>query len=207
MAKPLRVLLIEDSEDDALLLLRELRRGGYEPVSQRIETGTQMEEALAQKWDLILSDYSLPHFDPLSALKSLAHRDLDIPFILVSGSVDETMILHAMRSGAADYLMKDNLIRLGPAVDRELREAAARRERRRLEDQVRHAPKIEASRTTSITSSPSSPAMPSCSWAGALFRTPRAPDWRRSSGPPSAAAASPANSSSSAASRSSASRA
>ena len=144
MSKPLRVLLIEDSEDDALLLLRELRRHGYEPVSQRIETGSEMEEALPRKWDLVISDYSLPHFDPLSALKILQQQDLDIPCIVVSGSVDETTILNAMKAGAADYLMKDNLMRLGPAVDRELREAASRRERRRLEEQVRHAQKMEA---------------------------------------------------------------
>ena len=144
MGKPLRVLLIEDSEDDALLLLRELRRGGYDPVSQRIETGAEMEQVLAQKWDLIISDYSLPHFDPLTALKILEREDLDIPCIVVSGSVDETTILTAMKAGAADYLMKDNLMRLVPAVDRELREAASRRERRRLEEQVRHAQKMEA---------------------------------------------------------------
>jgi two-component system, cell cycle sensor histidine kinase and response regulator CckA len=144
VGKPLRVLLIEDSEDDALLLLRELSRNGYEPASQRIETGPQMEQALTQKWDLIISDYSLPHFDPLSALKILEHQDLDIPCIVVSGSVDETTILNAMKAGAADYLMKDNLMRLGPAVDRELREAASRRERRRLEEQMRHAQKMEA---------------------------------------------------------------
>lgn len=144
MGKPLRVLLIEDSEDDAILLLRELRRGGYEPDYLRIDTAEQMQEALKQKWDLIVSDYSMPHFDPLSALRMLEQRGLDIPCILVSGSVDETTILNAMRAGAADYLMKDNLMRLGPAVDRELREAAGRQERRRLEEQVRHARKMEA---------------------------------------------------------------
>ena len=144
MSKPLRVLLIEDSEDDAHLLERELRRGGYEPVCQRIETAAEMERMLPSNWDLIISDYSLPHFDPLSALKILEQENLDIPFIVVSGSVDETTILNAMKAGAADYLMKDNLMRLGPAVDRELREAASRRERRRLEEQVRHAQKMEA---------------------------------------------------------------
>lgn len=144
MAKPLRVLVIEDSEDDALLLLRELRRGGYDPDFQRVETPRQMEEALKQKWDLVVSDYSMPHFDPLSALRMLEQQGLDIPCIVISGSVDETTILTAMKAGAADYLMKDNLMRLAPAVDRELREAEGRRERRRLEDQVRHAQKMEA---------------------------------------------------------------
>ena len=144
VGKPLRVLLIEDSEDDALLLERELRRGGYDLVSSRVETAAQMEAALQQKWDLIVSDYSMPHFDPLSALRILEEKGLDIPCILVSGSVDETTILNAMKAGAADYLMKDNLMRLTPAVDRELREAEGRRERRRLEEQVRHAQKMEA---------------------------------------------------------------
>jgi signal transduction histidine kinase len=144
LAKPVRVLILEDSEDDALLLLRELRRSGYDPDYQRVETAEQMQGALQQKWDLIVSDYSMPHFDPLSALRILEEQDLDIPCILVSGSVDETTILNAMKAGAADYLMKDNLKRLGPAVDRELREAEGRRERRRLEEQFRQAQKMEA---------------------------------------------------------------
>jgi two-component system cell cycle sensor histidine kinase/response regulator CckA len=144
VGKPLRVLIIEDSEDDALLLLRELRRGGYDPDHHRIESAQEMQDALQQKWDLIVSDYSMPHFDPLSALRILKNQGLDIPCILVSGSVDEITILHAMQAGAADYLMKDNLMRLGAAVDRELREAEGRRERRRLEEQVRHAQKMEA---------------------------------------------------------------
>jgi signal transduction histidine kinase len=144
VGKPLRVLIIEDSEDDALLLLRELRRGGYDPDHRRIETADEMQEALKQKWDLIVSDYSLPHFDPLSALTMLEEQGLDIPCILVSGSVDETTILNAMKAGASDYLMKDNLMRLPAAVDRELREADSRRETRRLQDQVRHAQKMEA---------------------------------------------------------------
>jgi two-component system cell cycle sensor histidine kinase/response regulator CckA len=141
---PLRVLIIEDSADDALLLARELRRGGYDPVSQRVETAAEMEKALEQKWDLIISDYSLPAFDPLRALKILKDKGLDIPCIVVSGGVDETTILAAMRAGASDYVMKDNLMRLGPAVDRELREAEGRRERRRLQEQFRHAQKLEA---------------------------------------------------------------
>jgi two-component system cell cycle sensor histidine kinase/response regulator CckA len=144
VGKPLRVLIIEDSEDDALLLLRELRRGGYDPDYMRVEDAGQMQEALQQKWDLVVSDFSMPHFDPLSALRILEERGLDIPCIVVSGSVDETTILKAMKAGAADYLTKDNLMRLAPAVDRELREAEGRRERRRLEDQVRHAQKMEA---------------------------------------------------------------
>jgi signal transduction histidine kinase len=144
VSKPLRVLVIEDSEDDALLLLRELRRGGYEPTAERVETAREMDAALEQKWDLIISDYSLPQFDPLSALRMLEEKGLDIPCIVVSGSVDEATILKAMQAGAADYLMKDNLMRLVAAVDRELREAAGRQERRKIEEQFRHAQKMEA---------------------------------------------------------------
>jgi two-component system, cell cycle sensor histidine kinase and response regulator CckA len=142
--RPLRVLVIEDSEDDTLLLLRELRRGGYEPTAQRVENAAEMEEALRQKWDIIISDYSLPNFDPLRALRILQNQGLDIPCIVISGSVDESTILAAMRAGAGDYLMKDNLMRLTPAVERELREAEGRRELRRLEEQFRHAQKMEA---------------------------------------------------------------
>jgi signal transduction histidine kinase len=142
--KPLRVIVIEDSEDDALLLLRELHRGGYETVSRRIETAAEMEQALEHEWDLIISDYSLPRFDPLAALKMLENEGLDIPCIVVSGNVDETTILEAMKAGARDYVMKGNLMRLLPAVERELREAEGRRARRRLEEQFRHAQKMEA---------------------------------------------------------------
>jgi signal transduction histidine kinase len=141
---PLRVLIIEDSEDDALLLLRELRRAGYDPSSQRVQTKAELEEALQQRWELILSDYTLPQFGALEALHVLQEKGQDLPFIAVSGTVTETTILAAIKAGAGDYLMKDNLTRLGAAVDRELREAMGRRERRRLEEQLRHAQKMEA---------------------------------------------------------------
>src|SRR5579883_1063310 len=144
MPVPLRVLIVEDSEDDALLLLRELRRAGYETVSERVETRLEMEKALEQKWDMVLSDYTLPRFGVLEALHLLEEKGLDIPFIAVSGIVNEVTILEVMKAGAADYLMKDNLTRLGAAVERELREATMRRDRRRLEEQLRHAQKMEA---------------------------------------------------------------
>jgi signal transduction histidine kinase len=144
MPAPLRVLIVEDNEDDALLLVRELGRGGYQPTFQRVQNAQELREALRESWDIILSDYSLPHFTALDALRILHEREMDIPFIAISGMVSETTILAALKAGAGDYLMKDNLTRLTAAVQRELRDAAGRRERRRLEEQLRQAQKMEA---------------------------------------------------------------
>ncbi|HUE98808.1 MAG TPA: PAS domain S-box protein, partial [Anaerolineales bacterium] len=139
MKKPLRVLIVEDSEDDALLLIRELRRGGYDVEFERVETSRAMQSALMQKkWDLILSDYSLPEFDAPKALELLKASGLDLPFILVSGTIGEESAVTALKAGANDFLLKRNLARLGPAIDRELREAESRRERRRAEDQLNY---------------------------------------------------------------------
>jgi len=130
MATPLRVLLIEDSEPDALLITRELRRAGYDAVVTRVETAEAMEAALAQGgWDIIISDYALPQFNSPAAL-SIAQAKTDLPFIVVSGTIGEETAVDMMRSGAHDYLMKNNLKRLGAAVDRELRDAQVRRERK-----------------------------------------------------------------------------
>jgi len=124
---PLRILLIEDSEDDANLILSRLRKGGYEPTCHRIETANDMKAALeAQSWDLVLADYNLPLFDAPAALQLLQESKLDLPFIVVSGGIGEETAVAAMRAGAHDYLMKHNLARLVPAVDREMREAANR---------------------------------------------------------------------------------
>ncbi len=144
MDAPLRVLIIEDSEDDAWLLIRELQRGGYSTETHRVETAEALRDALAKPWDLIISDYSMPRFNPMMALSILSEMRLDIPFIVVSGSVSEETILEAMRAGAADYLMKNNLTRLNLAVARELREAELRVENRSLEAQFRQAQKMEA---------------------------------------------------------------
>jgi PAS domain S-box-containing protein len=131
MITPLCVLLVEDSEDDALLLVRELRRGGFEPTYRRVDTADAYTQALAAaQWDLIIADYTMPRFSGLAALKLLQEREQDIPFIVVSGLIDESEAVAAMKSGAHDYLMKDNLKRLAPAVARELREAEIRRQRR-----------------------------------------------------------------------------
>jgi two-component system, NarL family, sensor histidine kinase UhpB len=130
--------MIEDSEDDGVLLEIELRRAGYAPVCQRVETSEALRAALQQqKWDLILSDYHLPQFDGLAALALVKEKGLDVPFIMVSGYITEETAVAAMKAGAHDYVMKDNLARLGSAVERELREAEVRRERRRSEGQLR----------------------------------------------------------------------
>ncbi|MBA4396012.1 MAG: hypothetical protein C0394_01280 [Syntrophus sp. (in: bacteria)] len=134
MSKPLRVLLVEDSEDDALLLIRNLKKGGYEPEYERVETAGAMRTALAEKpWDVIVSDYKLPQFDGLRALAVLKETGMDIPFILVSGTIGEETAVAAMKAGAHDYLMKDKLSRLVPAIERELRDWASRQERRQAE--------------------------------------------------------------------------
>jgi signal transduction histidine kinase/FixJ family two-component response regulator len=131
MKKPLRVLIVEDSEDDVLLLLREIRKGGYDAVFERVETAESMKEALGKgKWDIIISDYMLPKFSGLAALSVLKETGLDLPFIIVSGKIGEDIAVDAMKSGAHDYVMKGNLKRLVPAVERELREAEIRRERK-----------------------------------------------------------------------------
>jgi len=133
--KPLHILIVEDSEDDTLLLLRELRRGGYDPVYKRVETSGAMREALEQQsWDIVISDYVLPQFSGLTALKMLKQSGLDLPFIIVSGNIGESIAVHAMKAGAHDYILKGNLTRLVPVVERELREATVRRERRHTEE-------------------------------------------------------------------------
>ena len=138
MSKPFRVLIVEDSEDDALLLLRELRRGGLEPEFQRVETVEAMTRALTGgEWDLVISDYSMPYFSGVAALEVLKKSGLDIPFIVVSGTIGEDLAVAAMKAGAHDYIMKGNLQRLNPSIERELREAESRRQRTHAEDAAR----------------------------------------------------------------------
>ncbi|HEB02361.1 MAG TPA: PAS domain S-box protein, partial [Nitrospirae bacterium] len=126
------VLLVEDSEDDALLIVMELRGGGYKPSFERVESPEDMQSALEEKqWDLIVSDFSLPSFSGLDALKLYKEKGLDIPFIVVSGAIGEETAIGLMHEGAHDYIMKDNLARLVPAVLREIRDAGIRAERRK----------------------------------------------------------------------------
>jgi len=137
---PLLTLIVEDSEADAKMVLHELRRGGYTLEYERVDNAADMRAALLDRqWDIVISDYTMPDFDGLSALLILKESGLDLPFIIVSGSVGESLAVEAMRAGAHDYLMKDNLARFVPAVARELREAQIRRERRQAEEALHHA--------------------------------------------------------------------
>jgi PAS domain S-box-containing protein len=138
VSQSLQVLIVEDSENDALLLEIELQRAGYQPVSHRVETPAAMTEALArQPWHLVIADYVMPHFNGLEALSLVRSKGLDLPFIIVSGHISDDTAVAAMKAGAHDYIMKDNLARLGPAVQRELREADVRRERRRADEKLK----------------------------------------------------------------------
>ncbi|MBI2863891.1 MAG: response regulator [Chloroflexi bacterium] len=136
MDKRLRVLVVEDSEDDAELLLRELRRGGYDPISERVDTAEAMSEALqGREWHIVLADYVMPRFSGLAALELLQAKGIDLPFVVVSGQIGEDVAVRAMKAGASDYILKGHLGRLIPAVRRELREADVRRERRKAEQE------------------------------------------------------------------------
>jgi len=132
--RTLRVLIVEDSDDDAELLLVELRRAGYKPAFRLVQTHDGMADALdAQGWDIVVSDYNMPHFSALGALSLLHGRHLDMPFIILSGAIGEETAVMAMKAGAHDYVMKGHLARLLPAIERELREAGERSARRQAE--------------------------------------------------------------------------
>jgi response regulator RpfG family c-di-GMP phosphodiesterase len=133
MSTPLRVLVVEDSPDDAALLLRELQRAGYDPTSERVDSPQALREALRRAWDVVISDYAMPQFSAPEALKLVKESGLDLPFIIVSGAIGEQTAVEAMRAGADDYLMKGQLARLAPALERELQEAAGRQAHRRAE--------------------------------------------------------------------------
>ncbi|HTE50364.1 MAG TPA: ATP-binding protein [Kofleriaceae bacterium] len=138
MKKPLRALLVEDCEDDAELLLRELSRSGYEVEHIRVDTADALREALAtREWDVVLSDYNMPEFDARAALGVLKESGSDLPFIIISGAIGEETAVGALKAGAHDFLVKGRLTRLAPAVERELREVEVRRERREAIAQVR----------------------------------------------------------------------
>jgi response regulator RpfG family c-di-GMP phosphodiesterase len=134
----LRVLIVEDSADDAELLAYELRRGGFAPVCERVETAVDMKAALAREsWDVVVSDHSVLQFDSLAALSVLKASGRDIPFISVSGTIGEERAVQAMKAGASDYLVKGSLARLVPVVGRELADAQERRARRAAEQALR----------------------------------------------------------------------
>jgi signal transduction histidine kinase len=135
--RQLRVLVAEDSEDDYELLLRALRAGGYEPLSERVMSAEAMADALERgPWDIAFSDWSMPRFTAPDALRVLQESAHDLPFIIVSGTVGEDTAVEALKAGARDFLVKDKLTRLIPAIERELREAEVRRERRKMQEQL-----------------------------------------------------------------------
>ena len=137
----MRVLIVEDSEDDALLLLRELERGGYQPEYERVDTSEAMKKALAgsASWDVIFSDYYMPRFRAPEALELAREAGSEAPFIVVSGRVGEEVAVEVMKAGAHDYVMKDNLVRLCATVERGLDEIRERRARRRAEKELRES--------------------------------------------------------------------
>ena len=135
MEKPLRVLMVEDSEDDVLLMIRALKKGGYDPVYERVETAVAMRKALKKKtWDVILCDYQMPKFNGLAAIALLKKTHIDIPLIMVSGAIGEETAVECMKAGAQDYVMKGNLSRLVPVIERELKEAETRSKKKEVEE-------------------------------------------------------------------------
>src|SRR5687768_2118643 len=126
---PLNLLIIEDSEDDALLVIRALRQAGYDVNPTQVDTADGLRDALRKSsWDVAIADYTMPTFTGTKALAMIREHGLDLPFIFVSGTIGEDVAVAAMKTGAHDYIVKGNLARLAPAVERELQEATARRE-------------------------------------------------------------------------------
>jgi len=139
MKPALRVLVVEDSENDALLVLRELRKQGFDPVHERVDSSDALDKALDdERWDVILCDYAMPQFTALDALSMVQKRGLDAPFIVISGTIGEDVAVETMRLGAHDYLMKGNLQRLGEAIQREMKAACSRAETRLAARKIRH---------------------------------------------------------------------
>ncbi|MCE9638745.1 MAG: response regulator [Betaproteobacteria bacterium] len=137
MPEPLRLLLIEDSEEYAELLLEEIRHGGYDPIYRRADTARATQDALMSEfWDIVISNYTMPQFSGLAALKIVQQHDPDLPFIINSGNIGEDIAVEAMRAGAHDYLMEGNRSRLIPAIERELRESVERRRGRQAQREL-----------------------------------------------------------------------
>jgi PAS domain S-box-containing protein/putative nucleotidyltransferase with HDIG domain len=134
----LRVLIVDDSDDDAKLMIRQLNKGGYDPKWERVETPEAMDAALGREhWDVILCDYKMPRFSAPAALKLVQDKNIDIPFIIVSGAIGENTAVTAMKSGAHDYLMKDKLAKLVVTIEREIREAKMRQEKKKTDEMLK----------------------------------------------------------------------
>ena len=145
MSTALRALIVEDLESDCDLLVRSLRKGGYEVSYQRVDSAESLNTRLTTgEWDIVISDYSMPGFSGTAALKIVRERGLDVPFIFVSGTIGEETAVEAMRLGANDYVMKGNAARLLPAIRRELEDIARRRQHKSAEQRVRQLEKFEA---------------------------------------------------------------
>jgi signal transduction histidine kinase len=137
MSKQLSALIVEDNEQDATLLVRELRRGGYDLSFDRVETPDAMSAALDKRiWDIVLSDYSMPRFSAPAALALVRERNLDLPFIIISGTIGEETAVASLRAGAHDFMVKGSLARLLPAIGREMREADLRVEKKKIQEQL-----------------------------------------------------------------------
>lgn len=138
------ILVIEDSIDDAQLIMHHIRKGGYEIQYERVDTAEMMKAALKEKkWDLVLSDYSMPHFNGSEALEILKESGIDIPFIIISGTIGEDVAVKTMKAGAHDYIMKNNLQRLLPAIERELAEAKGKAAQKHLEQKQKRADELQ----------------------------------------------------------------
>jgi len=139
MKEPIRLLIIEDNDDDAILEAEALKKGGFDVIFERVDNPMDLREALRkQSWDCVISDYSLPSFSGLDALAIFLESALDIPFIIISGAIGEETAVIAMKAGAHDYIMKSNLNRLVPALQRELREANIRQQKKRAETAIKY---------------------------------------------------------------------
>src|SRR5262249_18599306 len=138
VGKPLRVLIVDDSSDDAALVLRQLTKEGYAPDWERVEQAAPMRAALAKRpWDIVVSDWNMPQFSALGALKVLQEAAPDIPLIIVSGTIGEERAIDALRAGARDFVAKDRLTRLATAIERELADSRRRADHRELQGAFR----------------------------------------------------------------------
>ena len=138
MSKPIRILFVEDSRDDVELVLDELKHAGFAPEWKRVETQADFLAEIKNLPDIILSDYSMPRFTGIKAAELLRASGLEIPFILISGTVGEDIAVEAMKHGATDYLLKDRIVRLGAAVENALEQKQMREERKRADEEIRN---------------------------------------------------------------------